>query len=430
MPLAPPLLYTDPRTGELRRRRWSLRVVDGVDLDRACTIEQTPALIGAAPAATLVLTDDTVSRYHLELDVFAEGIRLRDLDSTNGTFVGATRIRDAFVEPGEVFRLGRTTIRAEALEEPAAPEIDTDPLGLPLGAVERIGKALAVSVTMRSLFEDLRKVARSSSTVLFEGEPGVGKATLARTLHDLSARKAAPFITVTLARGAEVAEAELRCFGGPGEDGPAGAYERATGGTLFLEHIDHLPTAVQRRLLRVIESGELGRPGDARRRRVDVRLVVSTSSPAATAQLEPRLLRRLAVVRLVVPPLRERTEDLGPLAATILGELGAHLTLTSPGPRLLATLARLPWPGNVDELQRALGALTEVPAWLVAAAERGETTGDRLRRAALEDLLARAEGDVSALAERLGVPTPALWGWAAREDVDVDASDRPAHAAR
>ena len=419
MPAAPPLLFTDLKSGELRRRRWSLSVVDGVDTGASATIDSTPALIGAAPAATLVLTDDTVSRYHLELDIFAEGIRLRDLDSTNGTFVGPTRIRDAFVEAGDTFRLGRTTVRAIAIEEAAAPEIDTDPLGLPLGAIERIGSALAVSIPMRGLFEDLRKVARSPSSVLLEGDAGAGKATCARILHDLSPRKAAPYIRVTVKKGVETSDVERLFFGSGEADGSAqGAYEQAAGGTLFIEHVDHVPQSVQRRILRAIESGEVPSKSDQRKRRIDVRWIAATSSPSARVTLEPRLLRRLAVVRLRVPSLEERTEDLAPLARAFLASKSNGSPPLMVGPRLGAALANQMWPGNVDALEAALTTLVHADAWFEASEPPGA-----LRHALIEDAIAMHAGSVTAAARMLGSTTRALFAFAARADVDVDASD-------
>lgn len=426
MVAAPPLLYTDPKTGELRRRRWTLTVMEGADQGATLELDQSPVLIGAAPAAALVLSDDTVSRYHLELDVFAEGIRLRDLDSTNGTFVGQARIRDAFIESGETFRLGRTVVRADSVSEPAAPEIDTDPLGIPLGGVERIGEALAVSATARSLFEDLRKVAQSPSTVLLEGEPGSGKATAAILLHKMSPRKQHTWFAVRIEDGLpEEAQDEL-LFGANGGSDPTaehlriGAFERANGGTLFLEAVDRLHPIVQRRLLRAIESGEIQRSGDLRRRRIDVRLVAATSSPDASKTLDSRLLRRLAVVRMRVPPLRERTEDLTHLARKFLEDAGRAQEI---GPRLALRLEADPWPGNLDQLKAAMGDLVLPAAWIAPKQiePRPPLQGD-LRRAFVADLLAGESGSVTRAAKKLQVAQRALFRYLTHEAVDVDAS--------
>jgi transcriptional regulator with GAF, ATPase, and Fis domain len=413
----PPLLYTDPKSGELRRRSWRLVVTDGADQGQIVEINQSPALIGAAPAAALVLSDDTVSRYHLEIDVFAEGMRLRDLDSTNGTFVGNQRIRDAFLEPGELFRVGRTTIRAEIREEPAAPEIDTDPLGLPLGAVERLGDALAVSVAMRALFEDLRKVARSPSTVLLEGEPGVGKATAARLLHELSPRRARVMIQAEIPAQIDPQQADELLFGaGEEPDKPhrPGVFEQANGSTLFIEAVERLPPMSQRRLLRAIESGEVQRPGEQRRRRVDVRLIASAVD---AAQVDRKLARRLAVVRLLVPPLRDRTDDLLPLARHFLERSGVDTVI---GPRLKIRLEHDPWPGNLDELAREVVSLTDPPSWIPITARTAERSSE-LRRAWIADRLGAVRGNVTRAAADLGVPSRALFRFLARHNVDLEA---------
>ncbi|MCC7386833.1 MAG: sigma 54-dependent Fis family transcriptional regulator [Deltaproteobacteria bacterium] len=415
-----PLLYTDPRSGELRRRRWRLEVIDGIDQGLKCTLEHSPALIGAAPAAALVLNDDTASRYHLELDLFAEGIRLRDLDSTNGTFVGTTRIHDAFIEAGDVFRVGRSVIRAEASSEAAAPEIETDPRGIPLGGVERLGEAIAVSEAMRAVFEKLRTIARSPSPVLLSGEPGVGKATTAAIIHQLSPRKAQPFVALDIDAALTIDGAEDALFGRADPDQETrieGAFDRSNGGTLLLGGVDHLRASTQRKLLGAIESGEILPSGEGRRRRVNVRLLTTLSSRDAADRIEPKLLHRLAVVRLTIPPLRERAEDLIPLARLFLGALDPSLRI---GARLEARLRMESWPGNLAQLRRELEALASPGRWIPNEEPLSPLAVD-LRRAFVADFVGLHQGNVGRAAGDLAVPKRALFGFLTRHKVELDA---------
>ena len=406
MPKSPPLLYTDPNTGELLRRRWTLTVTDGPDKGRKSKIDRSPALIGAAPAAVLVLTDDTVSRYHVEMDVFAEGIRLRDLDSTNGTFIRKMRVRDGFVENGEIFRLGRSVIVATGTDEPAAPEIETDPSGVPLGAVERLGPAVAVHEATRGLFEQLRQIAPSPSALLLEGEVGTGKATCAQIVHDLSPRGGQRMVRVTLEPDGDEQEVETVLFGSiEGEAAGPGAFEAASGGTLFIEHIDRLPIGTQPKVVQAIESGEVQRRGAQRRRRVDVRVVSSCESvPGHAPGLGATVLSRIAVVHLRVPPLRERVEDIHALAAEFMNDHDASL-----GPALRELLDAGRWPTNCDGLWAALDGVTKTSA-----------PDDALRRAFVTDEVANLAGDVTAAAEALAMPQKALWRYLSAAHIDLD----------
>lgn len=429
MPVPPPLLlYSEPETGELFRRRWMLAVVDGTDRGAVVEIHHSPVLIGAAPAAQLVITDDTVSRYHLEIDVFADGLRLRDLDSTNGTYVGDQRIRDAFIENGSEFRVGRTTIRPIAIDESAAPEIDTDPHGAPLGAIERLNQALGVAGVTRDLFRSVRRVATSISSVLLEGEPGTGKATLARILHASSSRRDHPFVAFAPRSEDDVAEIEASLFGLAGTRNGGGEprqslFELARGGTLFIEEIEELPATLHLPLLRTIESGEIQRPGEERRIRVNARLVASSAIELRThAGFDPALYRRIATVHLRVPPLRARSEDIGPLAEHFLERAsGKKATL---GKSVVALLRSHGWPGNLDQLRAAVESLRRPlePDDEIEHSLRGDEAifEESLKSVFIADAVARHAGHVSKAATELATSPRELFRYLSRRDVDLD----------
>lgn len=422
---APLLLYSHPATGELLRRRWFLEVVDGADQGTIAEIDHSPALIGAAPASALLITDDTVSRYHAEVEPFAEGLRLRDLDSTNGTFLGDSKVRDAFLEEGEEFRVGRTSVRVRAEDEPAASEIDTDPRGVPPGAVERVGHAIAVSGTSRELLRLVRKIAPSSSAVLFEGGAGVGKATLARLLHDLSPRKALPFVSFAPRTMLDENEAMQRLFGRGTKNGAQprpSLFETAKGGTLFVEDIAHLQESLQAGLLRAIESGEIQRDGDDRKIRIDVRVVASTSREL---KIEPRfsqaLARRVAVVRLTVPALRERKEDVEALAEHFHQQL--HKNAAPLGARAIDFLRTASLPGNLDQLRVLVASCgddasagpTDENHWGLTHAEL--LFG--LKRAFVTDAIERQKGHLGRAAEELAMSQTELFRFCRKHDVPV-----------
>lgn len=422
--MAPLLLYTHHETGELFSRRWRLFVVEGADRGTSTDIVDTPALIGAAPASALVLGDDTVSRYHAEIDVFAEGLRVRDLDSTNGTFLGQApasgvnddeRIRDAFVENGSVFRVGRTAIRLIAIDEPAASEIETDPHGAPPGATEHFGGLVGVAASTRELFRVVRKVAPSSSAVLLEGEVGTGKALLAEQIHARSPRAESPFVAVDLSTLSDDAMSNA-LFGLAVDDEPPrlGLFERANHGTLFIEHVDLLPAALQQRIRDVMERGELRRNGDRRTRRIDVRCISSSEVRLENrSDFDRGLYRRLAVVRLKVPPLRARLDDAPAIVAHILGRSGRGDVKLGSRTRGLLDTQR--YPLNTRDAER-FAELLETPSREVRSGFDGV-----LVKAHLDDVLEAHRGHVGRAAERLGFSTPALFRMLHVYRVDLDA---------
>ena len=407
----PLLLYTHRATGELFRRRWTLVVAEGSDRGRRAEIADSPGLIGAAPASTLVLTDDTVSRYHAEIDVFAEGLRVRDLDSTNGTFLeGEQRIREGFVENGASFRVGRTLVRVVAVDEPAASEVETDPHHVAPGGVELLGPLLAASPAMREVFRLVRKVAPASSAVLFEGPPGTGKAALARVTHELGPRRKSPFVTFA-AKSVPAEQQAASLFGAAGSSGAPvlGLFERASGGTLFIEGVDAIAPALQLRLTRVIERGEILRSGEDRQRRVDVRVLSSTTRDLERVQdFAPELFNRLAVVRLRVPGLCERLEDLGPLASRFLEDRRPGLSV---GPRTLALLQGQAWPESARSLEQVVVRLLR---------PQGAPEDAPLRAAFLADLCATQAGNVTEVARALGLDARRLFAELALHRIELD----------
>jgi two-component system response regulator AtoC len=235
-----------------------------------------------------------------------------------------------------------------------------------LSGAYRPGAIVGDSPAMQELLRQLRKVAPQRATVLLQGESGTGKELFARALHELSPRASLPFVAVNCgAIPGELIESEL--FGhvrGAFTDAvraKKGLATEADGGTLFLDEVGELPVGVQVKLLRFLQDQEVRPVGDVRSRRVDARVVAATSrdlaSDVAAGRFREDLLYRLDVVRLRLPPLRERREDVVPLAEHLLARharLRPDLRGLALGDDAREALLARRWPGNVRELEHAL----------------------------------------------------------------------------
>ena len=217
------------------------------------------------------------------------------------------------------------------------------------------------SPLMKDLLADLKRVASSDVSVLLVGETGTGKEVLAEFIHRWSERKSQPMVPVNVSALPEgLVESELfghtkGAFTGA-DSARAGRFEQARGGTLFLDEIGEMPLAIQPKLLRVLESGRVARLGGGADTPLDFRLISATNRDLEQEVLQGRfrqdLYYRLAVIVIEVPPLRERPEDILPLAHDVLrAQAGVSKTLSPAAMELLTTYA---WPGNIRELRNAM----------------------------------------------------------------------------
>ena len=306
-----------------------------------------PTLVGSASHAAILVSDGAVSRIHAEIEPRDDGVWIRDLGSRNGTFIGDVRVSAARIPAGGSVTVGATVLTLREPERPTAVE---------LWPHDHFGPMLGRSVVMRELFSRLDRIARTTSTVLIEGETGTGKELVARAIHDASPRAQGPFVVVDCAALPEhLLETELFGHAKGAFTGAvasrAGALELATGGTVFLDEIGELPTSMQPKLLRAIESRSVRRIGEGSSRDLDIRIVAATNRDLRTmvnaGAFREDLFFRLAVVPITVPPLRARREDLPLLVARFLPK-------DAPPSAAAALLARVPdhpWLGNVRELR-------------------------------------------------------------------------------
>ena len=348
-------------------RRCKLVVIKGAQRGTEFVIAGDVIRVGKAPENDLVIADETVSRVHFEIVRDVKGYLVRDMKSTNGTFLDSAEVKEAYLRAGSVIKAGEVELKFTPFEE----RIEILP-----SEKEALGEMVGKSPAMREIFGLVEKIAPTDATVLIEGETGTGKDMIARTLHQLSPRADKPFIVVDCgAVAGTLIESEL--FGH--EKGAftgavaarQGAFELAAGGTIFLDELGELSLDLQPKLLRVLEQRELRRVGGQKIVKVDIRVIAATRkdlrSEVEKGKFREDLYFRLNVVPITAPSLRERREDIPLLIDSMLKKLapdGAHLTENTR-----AALMAHDWPGNVRELrnviERAL-ALGADPGMLVA----------------------------------------------------------------
>ena len=438
----------EPSTVPLRRTGASIHglrveVVEGPDRGRSAEASGPSLSIGTAQDNDLVLQDPSVSRYHLELRREAKTIVLEDLRSTNGTLIAASsaevRVERAYLEPGVILALGRSKVRVDdgAMIEVEALEED------------RLGRVLGRSPAMRRLMAKLDSAASSDASVLLLGETGVGKEVLARAIHEASDRARGPFETVdcgvilpTLVQS-ELFGHEKGAFTGADAQ-HLGAFQRANGGTIFLDEIGELPKDTQANLLGALERRMIRPVGGSRQIPIDVRVLAATHrdlrAEVNTGAFRQDLYYRLAVLTLKIPPLRQRTEDIPMLVEHFAREVGQEeLAAKLLGPEVLAKWKAHDWPGNVRELRNVVEAtlaLGEAPPLertttavraggfdpqLMGSANYHELRNELLtdfERKYLTELLRRASGNVSAAARLSGLSRTHLIAMLKRHNID------------
>jgi transcriptional regulator with GAF, ATPase, and Fis domain len=350
----------------LELHRLAIVVLGGAQRGAERVMNRPVFRIGKSSENDLALDDETVSRVHCEVVQDRRGFLVRDLDSTNGTLLDGSSIREAYLHPGAVLTVGRIELKVR----PYAETIELLP-----SENDTFGESVGKSLAMRQIFGLLEQLAPSDATVLLEGETGTGKDVLAREVHLKSPRSKRPFVVVDC--GAVVGtliESELfgherGAFTGA-IDSRQGAFELANGGTLFLDEVGELPLDLQPKLLRAIEQRAFRRVGGNREVRVDIRLVAATKRnlkmEVERGKFREDLYFRLAVVPVTLPPLRERREDVRALVLALLERLRGDGPPFEVEPSLLVALEAHEWPGNVRELRNVL----ERAAYLARA--RGE----------------------------------------------------------
>jgi len=307
--------------------------------------------VGSSPACALEVLDTRVSRRHLACEVQGARLHVRDVGSTNGSSVNGIAFSDVYLQGDEVLRIGDTNLLVLRLGQ-ATPVI--------LHPAGRFGNLIGASPQMRKLYPIFERLAETDMPVLIEGETGTGKEVLAEAIHTLGARADKPFVVFdctavpgTLMESALFGHAK-GAFTGAHAARP-GVFEQADGGTLFIDEIGDLDISIQPKLLRAIERSQTQRVGGSAWHTADVRVIAATRRNIEEAiqggHFRDDLFYRLAVARIELPGLRNRTGDISVLARHFWASLGAAGEVPAA---MLDTLERYGWPGNVRELYNAM----------------------------------------------------------------------------
>ncbi|MEM9193917.1 MAG: sigma 54-interacting transcriptional regulator [Myxococcota bacterium] len=353
------LTYIDGRPTTITLRRVQLTVIKNGQPEEH-TFDRDTLTIGASTENDLQIDDETVSRSHCR--IFREGDHfiIKDLESTNGTFVNRVRVREAFLKPDCSVLLGKSELRFMPVDERVRIVPSDD---------KRFGELIGGNAKMREIYAILEKIAPTDATLVIEGETGTGKEVVARTIHQQSRRREGSFMVFDCGAVPEnLIESEL--FGH--EKGAftgaiqtrQGVFEMAHGGTVFLDELGELALDLQPKLLRVLEQREVKRVGGYKPIKVEVRVVAATNrdleAEVAAGRFREDLFYRLSVVRVGLPPLRKRKEDIPLLIEHFLshGKFNRNRDgkprIAGVGQAAMARIMEYQWPGNVRELANVI----------------------------------------------------------------------------
>jgi DNA-binding NtrC family response regulator len=334
-------------------------------------------------------------------------------------------------EPDELYHRIDKALAARALRR------ENENLREQLRERYRVSGLIAHSPAMHDVLDLVERVAPTDATVLIQGESGTGKEVIAKAIHHASARAARPFVAVNCGAVPEtLLESELFGYMRGAFTGAAvtkrGLFEEADGGTLFLDEIAEMPAALQVKLLRTLQSGEVRRLGATQAATIDVRVIAATHGDLAAlitqGSFREDLFYRLNVIQVVLPPLRDRREDIPVLAEHFLarsaGKLDRTVRLSSAA---LERLLSYPWPGNVRELENAMERAAilarsesitpeDLPPHVAAGLQLGpspalprQTTLAEAERVHILQTLERFGRNHSGAAEALGIGRTTLW---------------------
>lgn len=326
-------------------------VISGPSLGAAAVGQEIT--LGRSKLADVAIQDSTISEFHIEVAVAEGGIEVRDLDSYNGTFFEGARIVEAVLPTGSVVSIGESSVRVDvAADHPVEAPVRDSFRGL-----------LGRSVSMRNLYAALERVGPTDLSVLFEGPTGSGKELAARALHECGDPSRSFTILDCASVPSTLAESVLfghvrGAFTGASET-RMGVFEAGDGGTVFLDEVGELPLALQPKLLRVLEQRVVTRIGESKPRPISVRVVSATwrdlRRMVNQGQFRDDLYFRLAQMRVVVPSLAERPEDIELLAKEFLRMLPRNVECARSFTReALDELRARPYPGNARELRNVV----------------------------------------------------------------------------
>jgi DNA-binding NtrC family response regulator len=424
MPNAPavdaPTVREERRSAPVRAFEVEIEAQGKRSVHRIAPATPGPLLVGQSVVCHIPLADRLASRRHASLELVETGLRFVDLGSTNGSFLGNTRVGEVTLVGGERLRLGAAIMTVRVV---SADEAETR-----LSARTAFGRMAGEAPAMRRLYPLLEKLAASKVPVIIEGETGTGKEVLAEALHAEGPLAGKPYVVFDCtAAPPALIESELFGHERGAFTGAAarrkGVFELAHGGTLLIDEIGDLDRALQAKLLRAVERGEVRRVGGDEPIHVDVRILAATrrnlDQEVSAGRFRDDLFHRLAVTRVELPPLRRRREDIPVLARLFWRQAGGS-DADFPATDLPAWIDQ-PWPGNVRQLKNALAHRHAVGTTSLAALDDDEESLDavlsldlelpaarrivheRLERAYVRRMLEKHGGNVTRAAEDSGI---------------------------